>query len=275
MTIAVVKDVKAGISTVNGIENPTAAVVMDGSTVGNYVTRKEELHSLGSQKAGIENSKPLGNDLNPKTGTGTIIKTAVFVLTNGRIRSSERNIILHKHMNSIQWDPKFNGDFLHDFNGNEIKYKPAIVYKPSTQAYYLRNNFVINNDGTVSFEELQINNDILKIPVDRGITIGDLIREGKDINPYLNTIAAVIKPKLIGSKLSNTVTTSRAIRTNYELWDLFGGAYSASINDLNELSYENDNTSLDNLTIACHSCGTRLTNNSTRLTEQDVWLPLK
>jgi hypothetical protein len=117
MTIANLKDLKASISTINGIEDHKGATPMDGSTFGNYVTRKEELYSLGSQKAGIENSKPLGNDLNAKTGTGTIIKTAVFVLTNGRIRSSERNIILHKHMNNIPWKSEFNGNFLEDFNG--------------------------------------------------------------------------------------------------------------------------------------------------------------
>ena len=280
MIIAVVRDVKGGISTVNGIEDASATKVMDGSTIGNFVTRKEELHSLGSQKAGIENSKPLANDLNSKTGTGTIIKTAVFVLTNGRIRSSERNIITHKHMNSIPWDPSFNGDFLHDFDGKEIKYYPVIVYKPSTETYVLRNNFVINEDGTTSFEELDLGNsevssEILKVKVKRDLTLGALIKAGEDITPYINTIAAIVKPKNIGNKITNTITTTRPIRTNYELWDLFGGAYSASINDFNELTYGDDNTSLENLTIACHSCGTRINKDVTRPTEYDVDLPLK
>ena len=280
MIIAVVRDVKGGISTVNGIEDASATKVMDGSTIGNFVTRKEELHSLGSQKAGIENSKPLANDLNSKTGTGTIIKTAVFVLTNGRIRSSERNIITHKHMNSIPWDPSFNGDFLHDFDGKEIKYYPVIVYKPSTETYVLRNNFVINEDGTTSFEELDLGNsevssEILKVKVKGNLTLGALIKAGEDITPYINTIAAIVKPKNIGSKITDTITTTRPIRTNYELWDLFGGAYSASINDFDELTYGDDNTSLENLTIACHNCGTRINKDVTRPTEYDVDLPLK
>lgn len=275
MTIANLKDLKASISTINGIEDHSGATPMDGSTFGNYVTRKEELYSLGSQKAGIENSKPLGNDLNAKTGTGTIIKTAVFVLTNGRIRSSERNIILHKHMNNIPWKAEFNGNFLEDFNGQEIKYHPIIVFKPSTGEYYLRYNLQIDSDGRTSFEELQINNNVLSINLGSGITIGSLIKAGKDINPYINTIASIIKPKVIGDKVSTQVTTTRPIRTNYELWDLFGGAYSASIDENNKLVYKNDNTSLENLTIACHSVGKKLTNNATRLTNQDVWLPLK
>lgn len=282
MTIATVKDIKASISTINGIEDSKGATVMDGSTIGNYVTRKEELYSLGSQKAGIENSKPLGNDLNPKTGTGTIIKTAVFVLTNGRIRASEKNIIMHKHMNSIPWS-NFNGDFLHDFNGQEIKYHPVIVYKPSTGQYYLRTNFTIENAGNdkefkagiVSFNEIPINNEILKAQVGKGITIGSLIKAGRDVSPYIATIEGLIKQnKLIGDNRT-PIKTTRAINTNYELWDLFGGAYSAAINDFNELTYENDNTSLENLTIACHSCGTKLADNATRLTNQDVYLPLK
>lgn len=275
MTIANLKDLKASISTINGIEDHEGATPMDGSTFGNYVTRKEELYSLGSQKAGIENSKPLGNDLNAKTGTGTIIKTAVFVLTNGRIRSSERNIILHKHMNNIPWKSEFNGNFLEDFNGQEIKYHPIIVFKPSTREYYLRYNLQIDSDGRTSFEELQINNNVLSVNLGNGITIGSLIKAGKDINPYINTIASIVKPKVIGDKISTQVTTTRPIRTNYELWDLFGGAYSASIDENNKLVYKNDNTSLENLTIACHSVGKKLTNNATRLTNQDVWLPLK
>jgi len=59
------------------------------------------------------------------------------------------------------------------------------------------------------------------------------------------------------------------------LWDLFGGAYSASINEVNDLSYKDDNTSLDNLTIAAHSCGTRINKDVTRPTNEDVYLPLK
>lgn len=274
MTIACVQDVKNGIFTVNGVENPKAATVMDGSTIGNYITREEEHYSLGCQKSGEQNAKPLGNDLNPKTGTGTIIKTAVFYLTNARIRNSERNIIIHKHMNNIPWHSNFDGNFLQDFNGKEIKYKPVIVYKPSTNSYYLRTNFTINEDGTTSFNEIEINNEVLKVNVGKGVTIGSLIRDGYDISPYLNTIQSLINPKLIGNALT-TITTSRPIRTNYELWDLFGGAYSASINLNNELSYKDDNTSLDNLTTAAHSCGIRINEGVIRPTNQDVWLPIK
>lgn len=110
-----------------------------------------------------------------------------------------------------------------------------------------------------------------------GITIGALIKAGNDLTPYLNTIAALTNPKALGdeSKVLTPIKTNRAITNNYELWDLFGGAYSASINDNNELSYKDDNTSLDNLTLATHSCGTKLNNNVTRPTNADVYLPLK
>ena len=293
ITIAVMRDVKAGISTINGIQNSRGATVMDGSTIGNYVTRKEELYSLGSQKAGIENSKPLGDDLNPKTGTGTIIKTAVFVLTNSRIRTSEANIVLHKHMNSIPWK-NFDGNFLIDYDGNNINYKPVIVFKPSEGKYYLRTDFQIEKElklddqgneieenGVTSFKELELGNqeqanNLLKVDVG-GITIGDLIKTKKDLTPYLNTIAAITKPKVLGdvAEVFNIIRTTRPIFNNYELWDLFGGAYSASINDFNELSYKDDNTSLDNLTIAAHSCGTKINKNVTRPTNEDVYLPLK
>ena len=276
MVIAVMRDVKAGISTINGVQNPKGATVMDGSTIGNYVTRKEEQFSLGSQKAGVENSKPLGNDLNPRTGTGTIIKTAVFVLTNSRIRTSEANIILHKHMNSIPWKG-FDNNYLKDFNGNTIKYKPVIVFKPSEGKYYLRQDFQIEEDGITSFKELELGDQktadtLLKTDVG-GTTIGNLIRDGKDLTPYLNTIVGITKSENEG--IYNIVRTTRPITNNYELWDLFGGAYSASISNNDEISYEDDNTSLDNLTLAAHSCGVKINEGVTRPTNADVYLPLK
>ena len=263
MVIATVRDLKAGISTINGIEDSKATTPLDGATIGNYVTRIEELYSLGSQKAGVDNSKPLANDHNPKTGTGTIIKTAVFVLTNSRIRKSEVNIRIHKKMNHIQWNNSFNGDFLHDFFGKEIKYHPVIVYKPDIGKYYLRTNFAINQtDGTTSFYEFEINDDIIQ----NVEGVQDAMAQGN------------FSPELL-SKLKvtsdNLVSTSRPIRTNYELWDLFGGAYSASYVN-GKLNYANDNTSLDNLTTACHNCGEILTKGDIkRLTEEDVFLPLK
>jgi len=77
------------------------------------------------------------------------------------------------------------------------------------------------------------------------------------------------------TKVNRNISTSRPIRTNYELWDLFGGAYSASIID-GHLTYQNDDTSLYNVYIAATNAGKRITKGLlTRPTNEDVFLPLK
>jgi hypothetical protein len=43
-------------------------------------------------------------------------------------------------MNSIPWRG-FDNNYLKDFNGNTINYKPVIVFKPSEGKYYLRTDF--------------------------------------------------------------------------------------------------------------------------------------
>ena len=266
MRIAVMEDMRAGVSTVNGIQSKGAIKPMDGATIGNYSTRQQERFSLGSQSSGIDNSKPLGNDLNQKTGTGTIIKTAVFVLTNGRIRSSEENIRLHRVMTHIPWSADFDGNFLEDFDGNKIQYKPIIFYNPTTQKYYLRTNLnIIQGDGRTSFDEIEINNEIINASPE----IQNIIKTGYASEENLD------KFEKLGLSVKRNKMTNRPIRTNYELWDLFGGAYSASFNGT-ELSYGNDNTSLENVYIAETSVGERTTEGLlTRPTNADVWLPLK
>jgi hypothetical protein len=40
MRIAVMEDIRAGVSTINGIQNKGAIKPMDGATIGNYSTRQ-------------------------------------------------------------------------------------------------------------------------------------------------------------------------------------------------------------------------------------------
>ena len=250
--LAIIEDTYGHISTINGIEDKKGTKPQDGATYGNYVYRKQELFSLGSQRAGIDNSKPIGNDLNPDTGTGTIVKTAVFVLTNQRIRTSQRNIDLHRKMNHIPWKHTngFNGDYLHDYNDNKIEYNKVFVYKPSTGKYYYRTNFEILADGKTQFDEYEVPSNF-----------SELMRKGADMN------------KVLSNKV--TRTTSRPVNTNYELWDLFGGAYSAHINpDTLELEYANDNTSLENVYIASYNVG-KVLGSGQVITDEDVYLPIR
>ena len=250
--LAIIEDTYGHISTINGIEDKKGTKPQDGATYGNYIYRKQELFSLGSQRAGIDNSKPIGNDLNPDTGTGTIVKTAVFVLTNQRIRTSKRNIDLHRKMNHIPWKHTkgFNGDYLHDYNGNEINYNKVFIYKPSTGKYYHRTNFRILTDGKTQFDEYEVPSNF-----------SELMKAGASMNNILT------------NKIERT--TSRPVNTNYELWDLFGGAYSAHINpDTLELEYANDNTSLENVYIASYNVGTVLGSGQV-ITDEDVYLPIR
>jgi len=70
---------------------------MDGATFVIPPYRMDEQVSQGSQGKSTD-SKPIHNDIEFKTATGVIIKTAAFVLTNARIRTSQSNQFLIYNM---------------------------------------------------------------------------------------------------------------------------------------------------------------------------------
>lgn len=280
--VAVIPDTRGHISTINGVENPKGSKPMDGGTFANYSFRRQEQASLGPQASGLDNAKPVGNGYNPKTGTAEFLKTATFVLTNWRIRHSDRNIRLHRKMTHIPWKLPNNKatigitqgsyvytrngwvvDFTKDYNGQNIEYKPVIVYNPVNKKYTLRTDFKVDySTGLTSFTEY-------------------------DINDPTQYIQSYLKKQPLTHLLTNSrkIVTKRTVNSNYDLWNVFGGAYSVHINATTfSFEYENDNTSLENVYIASYQVGDLHYNESSKgisqtvptvIDDADVTLPIR
>lgn len=191
------------------------STVTDGATVENPLFRIEELASLGTGGAGTD-GKTIYNDLDSQSGTGTLIKTAVFVLTNARIRASRAYQTIIWHMNSLPWNGINN--ILNDYNGKPINYEPVYYYRDGQ--YYKRDIIAQDENGIVSYNDTPVTPD--------GDTMGSTVSK----------------------------TTTRELRNNYDLWNLFGGVWSASMKN-GRLGYINDDTSWINTARAIDSIGTK------------------
>ena len=81
--MACIADIEAPVYTISGDRGDHKP--FDGATYGNPFIVNLENNSLNGDRAGID-KKPFVHFYNNETGTGGIIKTAVFGLTNDRIR---------------------------------------------------------------------------------------------------------------------------------------------------------------------------------------------
>lgn len=191
------------------------STITDGATSENPLFRIEELASLGTGGAGTD-GKTIYNDLDAQSGTGLLIKTAVFVLTNARIRASRAYQTMIYHMNNLPWGHVYN--IFNDYNGEPIKYDP--IYYFDKGQYFRRDLMAQDDNGIVSYTDTPVTED------------GDNMGEGVQ------------------------KTTLRAIGSNYDLWNLFGGAWSASPKN-GKLGYTSDDTSWMNTAKAIDSIGTK------------------
>lgn len=205
--------------------------VWDGGTFISPIQRNLEKSSLRHNADGRD-AKSLGSSVD-KNGNGVLWKSAWFVIDNERIRMSRPMQRLAKMMHNKEIEglqKTENGESVVDlfsegatiyggafgFSGNNgnIRLKEVYVYRDGE--YYSRTDFRTNKDGTVSFEEtpVKVENDSIK----------------KD------------------RRRTTAVTTKKPIRSIYNVWELFGGAYSASIKD-GVLTHIDDNTSWENATL--------------------------
>lgn len=191
------------------------STVTDGATCENPLFRIEELASLGTGGAGTD-GKTIYNDLDAKSGTGLLIKTAVFVLTNARIRSSRAYQTMIWHMNNLPWYSI--QDIFHNYDGKPIDYDPVYYFKDGQ--YYRRDLIAQDGNGIVSYNDTPVSPE--------GDNMGESVQKA----------------------------TKRPLSSNYDLWNLFGGAWSASMKG-NILKYADDDTSWKNTALAIDSIGTK------------------
>lgn len=232
--IAVIEDIHDEQGTVLGLDNDIKP--FDGATFVNPFVVILENNSLGGARAGIT-KKQFVHFKNERTGTGGIIKTAGFGLTNDWIRNSPFLERMMRKMTNHVWLNQDGTpaivDITTDYKGNKIVFKDA----------YFRSG-------------------------DRIFKIADIRSLGN--NTYQRTIQEV---GIDGTPMSDFITESPiTINTNYQLWNFFGGKNSMTMDGrFLKLS----NTSVENVVQAMNNTGTVI-GNPTRIETQDqLWQPLK
>lgn len=185
----------------------------DGATFVNPFTVRLENNSLNGSKVGI-NKKIFIHYYNAQNGTGGIIKTAGFGLTNARIVRSEYFKTMMRNMTDRVWlnedgTPAIINLLGVDYKGQEIEKLPQATYKGADGNYY--NVEITKSLGNNQYEIKSIQVDENNIPVS-------------------------------GKSDTSTVT----INSNYTLWKALGGEFSKQFNGEEfELSEDSINITTD------------------------------
>jgi hypothetical protein len=136
--IAILEDVYDTQSIISG-DVEDGIKPWDGATFVNPFVVYLENYSLGGSKAGIT-KKQFVHFYDEHTGTGGIIKTAGFGLTNDVIRNSPYYQLLMERMTDREWDKDASGNYLNilkDFNGNDINYFEKLFFKKGSKYYQI------------------------------------------------------------------------------------------------------------------------------------------
>lgn len=232
--IAVIDDLYDQQGTVGGQLNKIK--VFDGATFVNPFVVLLENNSLGGARAGIT-KKQFVHFKSEKTGTGGIIKTAGFGMTNDWIRNSPFLAKMMKKMTDHTWLDQTGVpavvDITEDFRGNKITYKD-FFFKKGGKYYQIVNITSLGNN--------QYTREIQEVTID-----GNPIKQITENPPQVFTIDS-----------------------NYKLWNFFGGMNSMT-KEGNFLKMSN--TSVENVVTAMNNIGFVI-NNKVR-TQDDLWQPLK
>ncbi len=234
--MAIMSDLKSDVYTVQA--DVDKATNFDGATFVNPFIVIWENNSLNGDKAGI-NKKQFVHFYDRATGTGGIIKTAGFGLTNDKIRQFDFYRNMMYNMTSKQWKNADgsqhimrDGGILKDFEGNDIDYgdfyyrKGAKFYKRRIQSY----------DGNNTYS-------ILEQEVDEN---GE-VKGGEDL-------------------------TQVQVNSNYDVWQMFGGMNSV---DFLDGTLQGSEKSIEMTAHAANIYGTKKEGVIRAQTADDIIQPMK
>lgn len=234
--MAIMSDLKSDVYTVQA--DVDKATNFDGATFVNPFIVIWENNSLNGDKAGI-NKKQFVHFYDRATGTGGIIKTAGFGLTNDKIRQFDFYRNMMYNMTSKNWKNADgsqhimrDGGILKDFEGNDIDYgdfyyrKGAKFYKRRIQSY----------DGNNTYS-------ILEQEVD----------ENGEVKGNENTIQV-------------------QVNSNYDVWQMFGGMNSV---DFLDETLQGSEKSIEMTARAANIYGTKKEGVIRAQTADDVIQPMK
>ncbi len=234
--IAVFEDVFDFQETIYGITHTIKP--FDGATFVNPINVILENNSLCEQKAGIT-KKHYIHFKNHRTGTGGMIKTCGFGLTNDWIRNSKLLQTMAETMMQHDWKNQngsiFTGNIFIDYNGNNIIFDNKGLYYKDGNNFYKIKNFYRNDDKTYTKIITQVNE--------------------------------------FGTEISNDIQLDNIqLKSNYDLWKFFGGEYSLSMKN-GKLQYSN--SSIENVVNIVNNVGVKLNNNNKITSQEDLYQPLK
>ena len=264
-------DEKDSAITFKGDYKSDEIAVHNGATFYNGTMVDLDNNSLGADAMG-EDKKPFIHFIDPKTGIGGIVKTAGFAISNNYIQSSERGKRMNKKMNhTIKWTDtlKFNGyndpffNWLEDFNKKPLDFSKGWYVQKGDKFYHFTNPTIDENGITrVTVKEV----------LDNG--------EGKNAKPVQltfgysngNFVAAQVNENLAtninGEEIPNFVATP--INSNWELWNVFGGAYSCHFDSKHKLTSINDNGSFKGVNYVMNHTGIVLNPNMPVVSQTNV-----
>lgn len=234
--MAIMSDLKSDVYTVQA--DVDKATNFDGATFVNPFIVIWENNSLNGDKAGI-NKKQFVHFYDRATGTGGIIKTAGFGLTNDKIRQFDFYRNMMYNMTSKKWKNADgsqyimrDGGILKDFEDNDIDYgdfyyrKGAKFYKRRIQSY----------DGNNTYS-------ILEQEVDEN-----------------------------GEAKGNENTIQVQVNSNYDVWQMFGGMNSV---DFLDGTLQGSEKSIEMTAHAANSYGTKKEGVIRAQTADDIIQPMK
>ena len=155
--VAVIDDIKDEQGTITGLLNDIKP--FDGATFVNPFVVILENNSLGGARAGIT-KKQFVHFKNERTGTGGIIKTAGFGLTNDWIRNSPFLARMMQKMTDHVWLNQDGTptivDITRDFRGNRISYKDFFFRQGDRLYQIVGINSLGNNTYSRQIQEVTI-----------------------------------------------------------------------------------------------------------------------
>lgn len=247
--IAIITDAEDSYITFKG-DYGTDLETHNGATFYNGTMVNLDNNSLGADAMG-QDKKPFIHAIDPETGIGIIIKTAGFAVANSYIQKSPEAFgrINRKMNDTIKWTETLRRygynesyfDWLHDFNGNRLSF----VSNSENGWYVQRNgrfykfynpNIDSNGNTRIRVQEVYSNGE----PVNKTPYIVKFGYIGNKFIPVIESKSGAMT--LDGKQITGDILF-KPIDSNWELWNIFGGAYSCHFDSNHKLTYVNDENS--------------------------------
>ena len=225
INIAIMDDPHDAFSTVSG--DTFDIKPFDGCTFENPWFGEMENASLGGAKVGV-NKKTFTHYYDARTGTGGIIKTANFCITNDRIRGSKFYQRMIRNMTDRVWKNQNGTDFIIPQDG----YMDYNEERNEGVFYVSSNNLVDYNGNPIEFTNPNdINGQLYFKQGEKYYHIASIEYLGNNqFRRYLQEVDIQGRAQdKSGNPTEIFAEDIQTVNSNYKLWNLFGGAYAMEI----------------------------------------------